>query len=104
MGSVAWAEPATIVTSLANWDTTEMGADTCIWLERTVSPFNALGCRLHLTKHNKPFGFLDTVRIRLGISQSFPLRFLSFFDFRRGSVTDENGLASPLDDDLDTHI
>lgn len=52
------------------------------------------------TKHNQPFGLLHTVRVGLGIPQSGPLKFLSLFDLIWSTVTDEDGLSTPLDDNL----
>lgn len=79
MGAVARAEPATIVTSLANGDTTQVGADT---------------------QHDQPLGALDTVLIGLGVSKGRDVDFVGLVDLVLGSVTDEDGLASPFDDDL----
>ena len=52
------------------------------------------------TNHDQPFGLLDTVLVPLRISKSLDLNALGFLDFIGSSVTDENGLASPFDEDL----
>lgn len=77
--TVARAEPASKVTSLANWHASQVRADT---------------------QHDKPFGLLNTVFVGLGVAQGFPLGVLGFFDFTLGTVADEDGLASPFDNDL----
>jgi hypothetical protein len=77
--AVARAEPASKVTSLANGDTTQVRADT---------------------QHDEPFGLLDAVLVGLGVAQGFPLGVFGFFDLGLGAVADEDGLASPFDNDL----
>ena len=52
------------------------------------------------TDHYEPFGFLDAVRVWLGIAQRFPFGVLGRFDFVGGAVADEDGLAAPFDDVL----
>ena len=52
------------------------------------------------TKHDQPFGLLDTVLVRLGISQLLPVDLVGLVDLLLCAVADEDGLASPLDDDL----
>lgn len=79
VGAVAGAEPAAKVTGLANGDTTQVGADT---------------------QHDQPLGALDTVLVGLGVSEGGDVDFIGLVDLVLGSVTDEDGLASPLDDDL----
>jgi hypothetical protein len=79
VGAVARAEPATKVTGLANGDTTQVGADT---------------------QHDQPLGALDTVLIGLRVSEGGDVDFVGLVDLVLGSVADEDGLASPLDDDL----
>ena len=56
---------------------------------------------IKLTDHDEPFGFLDPIRIRLRISQRFPLHILSFMNLVRSTMTDEDRFASPFDDDLE---
>lgn len=53
-----------------------------------------------LTKHDQPLRLLNTVAIGLGITKRLPLGALGLLDLVAGTVTDEDGLASPLDDDL----
>lgn len=77
--TVAGAEPASKVAGLANGHTTQMGAHA---------------------QHDQPLGLLDTVCVGLGVTEGFPLGVFSLLDLRLGTVADENGLASPLDDDL----
>lgn len=55
-----------------------------------------------LTQHDKPLGLLDTVVISLGISQTGDIDLVGGVDLVLGSVSDENGLATPLDDDLES--
>lgn len=95
--TVARAEPAAKVSSLTNRNTAEMGADTCLALAHWCLYGLDSGMR---TKHNQPFGLLDTVRIGLGVTERLPLCVLSLLDLILGAVSDENWLASPLDDDL----
>jgi hypothetical protein len=79
VGTVAGAEPAAVVTGFTNGDTTKVSADT---------------------KHDQPLGLLDTVLIGLRITESLPVILLSLLNFVLGTVTDENGLSTPLNDDL----
>jgi len=78
--TVARAEPASKVTSLANRHTTQMRAHT---------------------DHDQPLRLLDTVLIWLWVTERLPLGFPCFVDFRFGAVADEDGLAAPFDDDLE---
>jgi hypothetical protein len=77
--AVARAEPASKVTSLANGNASQVRADT---------------------QHDEPFGLLDAVLVGLRVAQGFPLGVFGFFDFGLGAVADEDGLASPFDNDL----
>ncbi len=52
------------------------------------------------TNHDQPLRLLNTVGIRLRIPQCLDLDALGFLDLCGSSVTDEDGLASPFDDDL----
>lgn len=52
------------------------------------------------TQHDQPLGLLDTVAVGLGITQRLPLGVLGLLDLALGAVTDEDGLAAPLDNDL----
>jgi hypothetical protein len=85
VGTVAGAEPATIVTSLADWHATQVCAHTCIMLVQHVSdphkmsPLPATG-RVPaeapqrnrpgslLTQHDQPLRLLHTVLVVLGIT------------------------------------
>lgn len=53
-----------------------------------------------LTQHDEPFWLLDTVRVWLWISERLPLGVLGFLDLILGTVSDEDWLSSPLDDDV----
>lgn len=77
--TVAGAEPAAKVTGFTDRDTTKVGANT---------------------KHDKPLGLLNTVLIGLRITESLPLNGVGLVDFILGTVTDEDGLSTPLDDDV----
>lgn len=79
MGTVARAEPAAVVTSLADGDTTQVGADT---------------------QHDQPLGALHTVVVGLGVTESLPLGLAGLIDLALSTVTNEDGLSTPLDDDL----
>ncbi len=79
VGAVAGAEPAAVVTGLADGHTTQVGADT---------------------QHDQPFRALNTVVIGLGVTEGLPLGLAGLGDLILGAVTDENGLTTPLDDDL----
>ena len=52
------------------------------------------------TQHHKPLGLLDTVGIILRVSKGSDVDLVGFGNFGLSSVSDENGLSSPLDDDL----
>lgn len=52
------------------------------------------------TKHDQPLGALDTVLVGLGVTQSLPFGLTGLIDLTLGTVTDEDGLTTPLDDDL----
>lgn len=77
--TVARAEPTAVVTGLTNGDTTQVGADT---------------------QHDKPLRVLDTGAVLLGISKSRDVDLVCLVDLVLGSVSDEDGLASPLDDNV----
>jgi hypothetical protein len=53
-----------------------------------------------LTEHDEPLGTLNAVLIGLGVTETFPLGLTSLIDLGLGAVTDEDGLATPLNDDL----
>lgn len=77
--TVAWAEPSSKVASLTNGHTTQVGANT---------------------QHDKPLGLLDTSIVRLGVAESLPVDGAGLLDLGGGTVTDEDGLSSPLDDNV----
>lgn len=52
------------------------------------------------TKHDKPLGVLHTFLIGLGITKGGNFDLVGLVDFLLGTVTDEHGLSTPLDDDL----
>jgi hypothetical protein len=52
------------------------------------------------TQHDKPLGVLDTLIVGLGVSQASNVDLVGSVNFVLGSVSDEDGLATPLDDDL----
>ena len=52
------------------------------------------------TQHDEPLRLLDSVGIRLGVTESLPLGVLGLLDLVGGTVSDEDGLSSPLDDDV----
>lgn len=54
----------------------------------------------HHTQHYQPLRPLYAVGIRLRVPQCFPLGVLCLLNLIGRSVTDENWLASPLDDDV----
>lgn len=78
--TVARAEPAAKVSSLTNGHTTQVRADT---------------------QHDQPFWLLYAVGVGLRIAKRLPLGVFGIFNFVLGTVTDENGLSSPLDDNLE---
>lgn len=51
-------------------------------------------------QHDEPLRLLNTVGISLWVSQGLNLDTIGFLDFVGCSVADENGLASPFDNDL----
>ena len=52
------------------------------------------------TNHDQPLRFLNTILILLGIPQCLNLDVLGLLDLVRGSVANEDWLASPFDNDL----
>ena len=52
------------------------------------------------TKHDKPLGVLHTFLIGLRITKGGNFDLVGLVDFILGTVTDEHGLSTPLDDDL----
>jgi hypothetical protein len=52
------------------------------------------------TNHDQPLRLLNTILILLGIPQCLNLDVLGLLDLVRGSVANEDWLASPFDEDL----
>jgi hypothetical protein len=52
------------------------------------------------TQHDEPLGLLDSVRVGLGVTERLPLGVLGLLDLFGGTVSDEDGLSSPLDDNV----
>jgi hypothetical protein len=52
------------------------------------------------TQHDQPLGLLHTLVVGLGVTQILPLCLTGLLDLILGTVTDEDGLATPLDDNL----
>lgn len=96
MGTVAGTEPAAEITGLANGHASKMCADTC---HGQYIVFN-ISSSIKPTKHDQPFRLLHAVRVWLWVSQRLPLCVLSFLNLVLSAVSDEDGFASPLDDDL----
>jgi hypothetical protein len=55
------------------------------------------------TQHDKPLRVLGTGAVLLGISERRDVDLVCLVDLVLGSVSDEDGLASPLDNDLKNH-
>lgn len=79
VGTVTWAEPTTKVTSLTDRDTTQVGTDT---------------------QHDQPFRLLDTLVISLRVSQRRNIDLVGLLNLIAGSVSDENWLTLPLNNDV----
>jgi len=62
--------------------------------------FPMFGLLLSLTNHDEPLGLLDTVAVGLGISEGGNVDLVGLLDLGGGTMANEDGLASPLDDDL----
>jgi hypothetical protein len=76
-----------------------MGADT--WIDRPSKlQCPGLNSNPKHTKHDEPFGLLYTIRVGLRISESLPVVIVGLLDLISGAVADEDGLATPFDDDL----
>lgn len=52
------------------------------------------------TKHDQPLRVLHTVLVLLRVTEGGNLDAVGFIDFFLGPVTNEDGLATPLDDNL----
>lgn len=83
MRSVAGTEPTTIITSLTNRDTSQMRANS---------------------QHDKPFRLLDTVGISLRVTEGLNLDGVGLLNLGGSAVADEDGLATPFDDDLERWV
>jgi hypothetical protein len=69
--------------------------------DRRVRKLRGVVCEARsLTEHDEPLGTLDTVLIGLGVTETLPLGSTGLIDLGLGAVTDEDGLTTPLDDDL----
>ena len=79
MGSVAGAEPPAVVPGLADGYAAQMRADA---------------------HHDEPLGLLDALGVGLGIAQGLHLDGVGLLNLIGRAVTDEDGLAAPLDDDV----
>ena len=53
-----------------------------------------------LTQHHQPLGLLHTVRVSLSMPQLGNVDLICFGNLIRSAMADEDGLASPLDNDL----
>lgn len=76
---MAWAEPTAEVTSLTNWHTTQVCTNT---------------------QHDQPLRFLNTLVVRLGVSQRGNVDLVGLVDLVGSSVSDKHGLTLPLDNDV----
>ena len=78
MATMARAEPSSIITGLSNRYTTQVGANT---------------------EHDEPFRFLGTRLVGFGVAEGLDLHTTSFLDLVGGTVADEDGLATPFDNE-----
>jgi hypothetical protein len=60
----------------------------------------SIGMEQNRTQHDEPLRLLDSVRVGLGVTKSLPLGIVGLLDLFGGTVSDEDGLSSPLDDDV----
>ena len=79
VGSMARAEPSSIVTALADGYASQMSTDT---------------------EHHQPLRLLNSCIVRLRVSKRLDIDIPCFFDFTLGTVTDEHRFTAPLDDDV----
>lgn len=77
--SVARAVPTAKVSSLANGDTSQVGADT---------------------QHDKPLGLLDAISIILRVTELRDADRVGLCNLISSAVSDEDGLSTPLDGDI----
>jgi hypothetical protein len=52
------------------------------------------------TQHDEPLRLLDAVLVGLGVAEGGDVDLVGLVNLLLGTVADEDGLASPLDDDL----
>lgn len=102
VGTMARAEPTTVITSLTNRHTTyrlppPISQDETKRNDRVIAKRTQMGAN---PQHDEPLWFLDTVCVGLRVSQGLDLDGVGFLDFVGCSVADEDGLASPFDNDL----
>jgi hypothetical protein len=112
VGTVARTEPSSEVTGLTDGDTSQVRADTYNSLapghvyirpnlNGDLSDDIGLGVEFgEPTNHDQPLWLLDSVGIVLWISQGLNLDVLGLLDLLGGSVSDEDWLTTPLDNDL----
>lgn len=79
VGSVAGAEPTTVVTSLTDGDASKVSADT---------------------KHDEPLGALGALLVGLGVTERLDVNVVGLSNLVGRAVTDEDGLSTPLDDEV----
>lgn len=77
--TVARAEPSSVISSLSNGDTTQVGADT---------------------QHDEPLSSLRPVLVAFRITQRLDVDCAGLVDLVLRSVSDEDGLSSPLDNEV----
>ena len=53
-----------------------------------------------LTQHDKPLRLLDAILVRLGVTKGRDVDLVGLLDLAFGPVADEDGLATPLDNDV----
>ena len=94
MRSVARAEPSSVVSRLSDGDTTQVRAG--------VSKVQLLtsACDSPNTQHDEPLGSLGSVAILLRVSQRLDVDGVGLFNLVGSSVSDENWLSSPFDDEV----
>jgi hypothetical protein len=67
---------------------------------KLCTSFEVGGIDCSRTQHDEPFGLLDAVLVGLGVAEGGNGDLVGLFDLVGGTVADEDGLATPLDDDL----
>jgi hypothetical protein len=94
VGTVTRAEPSSVVSSLSDGYTTQVGA-VISSLSRKVKT-----CDSPDTQHDKPLSSLNSVLIALGITQSLGVNSSCLGNLVLSSVSNEDGLSSPLDNQV----